>query len=250
MKELIKNKKQVIMVILVIAIMVLIAVISTNFKGDTIPFEINSIYVTSSGSGKYVDENNTENWNLNLLQNNDIFINFNSTESIQKINKKDGRIKEIYIENFKFENGPFLGNTINLYKLSNNQDKLFEYEDAYKFENKLAYTVVDENANEYNLEVNKTGGQIALSIVNNNVKELEIKDEEEVYFDGTLLKRADIKQDELTFTASFDIVLITEKNNKYISNIKLDLPCGNVIEEGFSLNKDIDVTNMQFKNIK
>lgn len=247
-KDVLKKKKEIAIVILVALIMIIISILVGNKKNEIIPFQITNITITSNANGIENDNEPSKKWNLNIYQNNDIYIEFASVKESENISKKNTRIKEIYIENFRNTNGPILGDSIYIYKLSDDESKLFEFTDMYKFEDKLSFEVVEKDANVYKKQVNKNNGQICLSIVNNNIGNVEINDEE-VKFDGTLLSRAEIDTNDIVFNESFDIVIITEANQKYVAKVSLTLPCGD-ISGGFGLNENIDISNIKFEYVE
>ncbi|MBE5821714.1 MAG: hypothetical protein E7311_03890 [Clostridiales bacterium] len=247
-KEILKRKKEIAIVILVILIMIVIAIISGNNETEIIPFQITNITITSNANANSNNSEPSKKWNLNIYQNNDIYIEFAGVQDSEKISKKNSRIKEIYVENFTNSQGPILGSSISMYKLSDDENKLFEFNDTYRFENKLNFEVVEKDASPYKKQVNKNNGQICFSVVNNNIKNIEISDEE-VKFDGTLINIAQIDANEIVFTESFDIVIITEANNKYVAKVSLVLPCAD-ITGGFGLNENVDVSNIKFEYIE
>ena len=248
MKEKILNSKYILIVLLIIILLIITILIMTNKKTD-IPFEIKQIYITSTANGRYIDENNTENWNLNLFQNNDVYIKFGLVENMDKVDKKDAIIEQIFIENFNVIEKPNLGE-ISYYKLSEKEDTLFEYIDENIVTDKLEFTVVDQNANIKNGQINKCEGQISMSIVNNNIAQYKSKKETELAFDGTLLDKAKIEPDDIKFKVSFDLVIITQKNRTYKTSLVFDLPTGNIQENGFELNQNVDITQSKFELVK
>jgi hypothetical protein len=114
----------------------------------------------------------------------------------------------------------------------------------------LKVEVQCENAQIKKNQVNKSEGQIALSIVNKNIIENEFEDIKELVFDGTLLKTAKVNLEDIKFKVSFDIVIVTKKNREYKANLCLDLPIGNILENGFELNENVDISQTKFEKVK
>lgn len=247
-KEILNKKKEIAIVILVILIMIVISIIASNKEDEIIPFQIMNITITSNVNAVDSNSEPSTDWNLDLYQNNDIYIDFLSNPDGEKINKKNAKIKEIYIDNFVQTERPILGEAISMYKLSDDETKLFEFNDIYKFEEKLSFEVVEKDANVYKKQVNENGGQICLSIVNDRIKNIEVEGEE-VKFDGTLLALANVDQKDISFNQSFDLVIITQSNNKYVANINLTLPCAD-LSGGFGIVEKVDLTNINFKYIE
>ena len=73
MKDKILKNKYIIIILLLIIIAIIAIILISNQKTD-IPFELKQIYLTSTANGTYTDGNDTQDWNLNLFQNNDIYI--------------------------------------------------------------------------------------------------------------------------------------------------------------------------------
>ncbi len=248
MKDKILKNKYLFIVLAIIIIAIILVLVITNTKTD-IPFEIKNIYITSTANGRYLDENNTENWNLSLFQNNDIYIKFGLVENMEKVDKKDSVINQIYVENFNVIQEPKLG-TISYYKLSEKEQNLFEYTENNLINEKYELKVVEKDAQIKNGEVNQNNGQIALSIVNNDIIEYESKKEKELIFDGTLLEKAKVQNEDIEFTVSMDIVVITKKNRKYKTNLVFDLPTGDILTNGFELKDNTDLSQIKFELYK
>ena len=248
MKDKILKNKYIFIVLLLIIIAIIAIILISNEKTQ-IPFEVKQVYLTSTANGEYTDANDTEDWNLNLFQNNDVYIKFGLVQNMEKVDKKDAEIKQIYVENFNIVQKPVLGE-ISYYKLSEKENKLFEYTDNYLIGDKLELTVVEKNAQIKKNQVNKNEGQIALSIVNKDIIENEFEDIKELVFDGTLLDTAKVNLEDIKFKVSFDIVIVTKKNRMYKANLSLDLPTGNILENGFELNENIDISQTKFEIVK
>lgn len=217
-----------------IAIIVLSVIIKYNVEGETnLPFEISKIMIISTAGGK--EKEDTEyNWNLDVLQINDIYIdiiknkNYHEKEIIDKV----------IINNFNIESYPLKGQ-INLYRPTNQND-IFNNEEQYKIEKEIEF-IGNEISELENLKIANQGGLIFLRVVNTGIGTYTSDETEEVNHDGTLLSKIGISNEDIKFSISFDISIELKSNKQYKATITLQMPNGNLIEEGttnYQLNKN------------
>ena len=226
----------------------LVYFIGVYARKDVPVFEIKDIYIKSTANATYLDDNMTANWNLNVYQPNDIYIKFGVNDNIHTLNQEDKLLKSVYVKNIKIVESPSLGSNIDVYSISKDSDKVFEYVEEYKVNEELQYVVVPSNADIFNLQVNNKMGQIALSFVNKNVLMHIYEDFEEVTFDGTLFKKANILLEQIRFTVSLDLVLTTLSEKEYIYNIQVQLPYGDIVESGTVITDDMSSVQITYIN--
>lgn len=237
-------------IIVFVLIIVLVYIIGVYGRSNIALFEIKDIYVKQSANADYLDDNMGQNWNLNIYQTNDIYIKFGHKDNIHVQNEQDKILKKVYIDNIEIIDLPKLGSEIFVYTISKNKEKIFEYTGEYMVKDKIDYTVVPNNSDIYNLEVNSTNGQVAISFVNNNVLEYVYNELSEIKFDGTLLKNANVSLEDVQFTVSFNMNFVTETDKKYVYNIKMTLPYGNMITDGTVITDDMsNISIMLLENI-
>ena len=96
------------------------------------------------------------------------------------------------------------------------------------------------------MAISNQGGIIEFSVILNNLKKLQYNENEAIKVDGTLLKQ--IGEDRLKYQVSFDLIIELENNVKLKTKINLNLPAGNILENGI---ETIEETNMKtvFKRI-
>ena len=63
-----------------------------------------------------------------------------------------------------------------------------------------------------------------------NIGKIQYNDNEAIKVDGTLLKRAGVEN--VSFELKFDLIIELQSNIKLKTKITLDLPAGNIIENG------------------
>lgn len=225
-------------IILCMFAILLVYFIGIYARKDIPVFEIKDIYIKSTANANYLDDNMTKEWNLNIYQPNEVYIKFGVNNNIHTVNKEDKLLESVYVKNIKILTNPILGDNIDIYTISKNSEKVFEYIEEYKVQDNIQYTVLPNNANIFNMEVNNTNGQIALCFVNNNVLSYVYENVEELVFDGTLFKKANIPLEQIQFTISLDLVLITQTKKEYTYNIQMILPYGDIVEEGTVITDD------------
>lgn len=211
-----------IFVIAVIAITVISIIVKYNVEGETNPpFQISKIMVIST-LGANEKENSYSKWNLELEQINDIYIDIAKNKNYSK----EEIIDKVIINDLKIEKAPTKGE-INIYRL-NNENGIFNNEEEYKIENELIYTG-EETKDLENMQIANQGGLIQLRYVNDKIGEYISNEETEIKYDGTLLKKAGIANEEIKFTISFDISIELKSERKYKTNIELEMPIGNLV---------------------
>lgn len=241
-----KTKKMVnayvmMLIIFIIFITAFFLMLKYNVEGETnLPFELKNIKLISTATYN-TKETDTEEYNLNLIQNNDLFFTFVKNSN----NKKQEIIKSIEFTNFKITRNSEKG-TINIYKPDQETGKYL-----YKEENitqDIKYVGTD-STDVAKLNVNNQGGTIGFSIATINLSEILINKNEKIQLDGTLLKKATIELEDIKANANFDIIIETESGNKFKANVSIELPQEDITEIGVSSTEDIDTENIVFKRI-
>ena len=247
MNKIVKEKlKEAILLFIIIVAFGSVLAIMLKYENEgekNMPFNLTEMLVISSVDEKEKTEN-LENYkrNLDLNQYNDFYLKFEKNSDF----KETVYIENIIIENIEIKNGE--GKNINIYIPSNSEEKLFTYEDNFKVENSLTYKGSNKD-NQKNLEIGNQGGRVLFRIVNQNVGEYISNDEVDISYDGTLLKNIGVSSEDIEIGVSFDVVIKTNLSN-YRGKINLDLPCGNILEEGVCNIKKTDFKDVAFKREK
>lgn len=79
---------------------------------------------------------------------------------------------------------------------------------------------------------------------------MEFKSNDEQILHTELLKKANIKLDDIKMKLTFDLTIKLEGKKEYKTTISLNLPNENVIEEGVSSTEKTDLENIIFKRIQ
>ena len=238
------NKKKiferiaVISVITIITVVVLLLMLKYEVEGETnMPFELTKIIVVSSAEGV---ENTEDRLNLSLVQINDIYLQIEKNENV----KKENSIKSVIIEKFYINEASKIGKG-KFYRPSPNAREIFEFNDEY-ITNKIEY-IGKEQSNIKELEIGNQGGIIGIRYSLNELGQYNIQ--EQVNHDGTLLNNLNIDINELYSKISFDIIIELNSGVKYKSNIVLDVPAGNILEEGICRQEQTNLEKIVFKRI-
>ena len=62
-----------------------------------------------------------------------------------------------------------------------------------------------------------------------------------------LLEKAGIDIENVKLEVRFDVIIETTLGYNFKSNVKLDLPTGNILQDGVSTKEDSELTNVIFK---
>ncbi len=238
------NKKKiferiaVISVITIITVVVLLLMLKYEVEGETnMPFELTKIIVVSSAEGV---ESTEDRLNLSLVQINDIYLQIEKNENV----KKENSIKSVIIEKFYINEASKIGKG-KFYRPSPNAREIFEFNDEY-ITNKIEY-IGKEQSNIKELEIGNQGGIIGIRYSLDELGQYNIQ--EQVNHDGTLLNNLNIDINELYSKISFDIIIELNSGVKYKSNIVLDVPAGNILEEGICRQEQTNLEKIVFKRI-
>ncbi len=242
------KKKQMIklwvaITILVIIFLIVIAVmIKYEVEGDqNMPFILSKIDVISTAEGVEVEGKNK--WNFNIFQNNDLYFYIDKNENYAG---KDTNIKEVRIENIKIEKAPLKGE-IKAYMPNSVEGRLYNYNEEYTIDEKLTYRG-GEKSNPQTLEIGAQGGSALIRFSNVNLGTYTSDKDKEIVHDGTLLKKLDIQSEEIKFEVSFDFI-IEVTNHCYKANIKMELPYGDIMENGTESFEKVDTSDVVFKRV-
>lgn len=223
-----------------ILIMIVISIILRySVEGEeNMPFELTKIMLISSAEGKQIDENNL-NWNMELFQTNDIYINIAR-------NKNYGKreiINKLVLSQIKVTNAPQIGNVKFYRPVENTEDK---YNEEYEIKEQIEYKGA-EKSNLNNLEVANQGGLILIRCINENLGNYQAQESEEIKHDGTLLSKIGIKNEQIKFKIEFDIEITLESEKTYKAHVAQELPIQNVVQQGVTNEQITDMKEIIFK---
>lgn len=230
-----------IFILIMIILIALLLMLKYHIEGETnLPFILKKVNVISTAES---DLNQDEQgiWRAGILQKNDVFFTIEKNSNY----KKDDLIKKISFENFQVvkTNENII---VEIYRPTTSAST-YNYSEEYKVEN-LEY-LGGQTTNTELLQINNQGGMIGFSIVLDNIGEYVFSENEKLPSDGRLLSKAGINSEDIKFKVSFDLIIETESNHKFKANIVLDLPTGNILEEGVGRLEDTELNGIIFKRI-
>ena len=121
-------KRNVLFFILVLAIALIgLIILKYYVEGEqNMPFDLSEILVVSTAEGNQKEETGDNNWNVDIYQTNDVYLNIKKNK-----NYKDTEIiKNIEIKNINIDEKPSIGK-IELY-VPSNENEIYNYEENYK----------------------------------------------------------------------------------------------------------------------
>lgn len=195
---------------------------SLNFSllNENIPFSLNKIILFSSATAESTSIN--QSLGLNISNYCDIGIYLNP------LTDKDISISALYIDNIDISS-PEIG-TPYLYKKIILDLGKNTFDENNIINDRFDLNIIDTNKNlSYNnYEIYNNGTTpISLGFYNKNIKTDFISDNSEILYNGTLLKDAAIPLTSLRCNISFTLNIITNNNEHYICNVKIDVPFSN-----------------------
>ena len=227
LNKLILKGAYAVIIVLIIAVIALL-ILKYEVEGEqNMPFKLSNIIVLSNAEGYQEKESKEYKWDTEIYQTNDIYLNIEKNKNY----KETQIIKSIEIENIKINETPKVGEFA-FYRVASNDKRLFNYKEDYKINEKIEY-IGDIKSDLSNLKISNQGGTIILRAVNKTGKEYK-SNEKEFEHSGKLLKEFKLLNEEIKSIISFDLIINLESEISFKANIKLELPVGDIIKEGYA----------------
>lgn len=208
-------------------------VLKTNFENDILSFanknentifKIEKVTFFSSCNAQNKTLSNTNFTLENLYQYTDMafFITSSSSEK-----NSENTLKNVFIDNIKFNTTPEVGKQNLYYKNINNFAKS-DIINENLITDKLDFNITSED--EANLDqptlYNNLANPIVLSYINSNIKtDYTITDTSNpITYDGSLLKKCNVLLDSITCNLSFDIYITNNLNQEFKCTVYVDIP--------------------------
>ena len=250
MKEKIKqitNTKQfhISMVALIVVAIIFVAGVTAlkyNVEGESKPpFNISKMSVISNVDGTDVED--TENkWNLKVNQNNDIYVYIKKNEEY----KYTETISSVILNNFSITQSPKVGK-LKLLKPDSNLDTVIFKNTAGNEVESIEYKG-DMDSSIKDMKIANQGGLVVFRYVIEDLGNYTSNEDGEINH-NELLKKLAINNDDLKFNVSFDININLDSNKSYKANVNLELPIGNVVDDGIQSKENTDSENIVFKRM-
>ena len=219
-----------------------ILILRYQVEGESnMPFKITKISIVESVEGN-AKQGTTEKWNLNINQNNDIYIYIEKNSSYGKTEI----IEEVEINNIIINKQKEKGE-LKLYKPVVDEKRMF-INSAENEINGITYRgELESNIKEQ--KISNQGGIIAFRYGINNLSQY-ISESDEQIDHSQLLKLTNIIQEDLQTQLSFNIIIKLTSGKKYQATINLDVPTEDIIEKG-TIGKEItELDGIIFKRIE
>ena len=227
-------------IIFILSFITFLIIIRYNVEGETnLPFILSKISIISSSQGVNKDSTDTR-WAFDVSQNNDIFIEFTKNNKY----KKENYINSISIDNITTKS--IKNENVKLFKPDSDSTQLIFTNNQNNICTSLNYISKEKN-NLNTMTISPEGGTIAFRCSNTNVA--EYKSNDEVINHNELLQKCNIKSSDLNINLNFDLTLNLQNKNSYRSNITLDLPIGDVINNGTTSIELTDLNKFIFKKV-
>ena len=231
----------IIVILVAIAFTALILVLGYRENGEmNMPFNLSKMTIISTIDGKDI-EDNEHRWNLDVTQNNDIYMYISKNENY----KKTETIKNITINNIQIEN-PEIGE-ITIYKPSQNENAITKNVDE-NISNEIIF-YGDKQTNVRELKISNQGGIVAFRCANNKVGNFISNDEEFLDYKN-LLNKLNIDESKLQARICFDIIIELNSGVKYrAESVEVKFPIEGIKEKGTTSLELTDLDAIIFKRI-
>lgn len=237
-----KILKRAVMLIIIMLFFIIIgfSMLKYEVEGEkNMPFQLTKISIISTANG-IPNTETLDRWNFNLVQNNDIYFNFEKNENY----KEQESINKISIENIKVLQNPLKGTTY-FYRPSQQAVDWYENIEEARVTDKVEYQG-NETSNVKELQVSNQGGIVGIRFAIEDLGTY-VSEEEQITHDGLLLKSIGLKQEELKSKIAFDLVLELNSGIRYKAYIEQELPLDSVLGEGISKKEITDLNYVAFK---
>ena len=240
LNKLILKSAYIVIIVLIIAIIALL-ILKYEVEGEkNMPFKLSSIIVVSNAEGYQEKQNKDYAWDVEIYQSNDIYLNIEKNKNY----KETEAIKSVIIENININKQPQVG-ILEFYRPGSDSIQTYNYTDEFKIVDRVEY-LGDKNSDIKNLKISNQGNTLIIRAVN-KTGERYMSNEKEFEHNGRLLNKAQISHEQIKSKISFDLIISLESGNTFRTNIELDLPVGDISQEGSSNLEITDMKNIVFK---
>ena len=231
--------------IIIVAIIFTAVMLVLNYdeKGETnMPFQVSKISIVSTVNGQDV-ENSEAKWDINVIQNNDVYIYIEKNDEY----KKQETIKSVKIENITIAENPMVGE-IKIYKPISNDAVLFENKDE-NIVNELEYKGA-KSTDAKKLEISNQGGVLIFRCANNNIGTYTSNDDAEINYNN-LLNKLNIDESSLISRIKFNIEITLNSGRVFrADNVEIQIPNEGISESGTVGHEYLDLQSIVFKRIE
>lgn len=250
MKDRIKqllNTKQfntIMVAFIIFSILFITSVISLKYvvEGENdLPFNISKISVISTIEGTDI-EDEANKWNLKISQNNDVYLYIKKNDNY----KETEAIDSIKLDNFNIEQYSNIGK-IKLFKADNNSENIIFRNISDNEVQSIEY-IGDLESSIKGQKISNQGGLVVFRYSVEDIGNYISNEDEEINHDD-LLNKLSISNDDLKFKVSFDISINLSSKKSYKSNVSLEFPVDDVVNNGTQSKEYNELENIVFKRM-
>lgn len=227
-------------IILLIIFVVALISLKYNVEGeDNPPFTLSKISIISNVEGTDAEDEQNK-WNLAVNQNNDIYLYIKKNSDY----KYTETISSVVLDNFKINQEPKVGK-IKLLKPDTNIDSVIFKNNSENEVDRIEYKGdIDSSIKE--MKISNQGGLVVFRYAIEDLGNYTSNDDEQINHND-LLKKLAINNDDIKFSVSFDIIVNLDSKKNYKASMNLDLPTGNVVDNGMQSTENTDLKDIIFK---
>lgn len=231
--------------IIIIAIIFTAVMLILNYdeNGETnMPFKVSKISIVSTINGQDV-ENSEAKWDINVIQNNDIYIYIEKNDEY----RKQETIKSVKLENMTIVEKPNVGE-IKIYKPSSNDAVLFENKEE-NIINELEFKGA-KSTDARKLEISNQGGVLIFRCANNNIGTYTSNDDIEINYNN-LINKLNIDENSLISKIKFNIKITLNSGKIFCAdNVEIQVPNEGITQNGTVGHEYTDLQRIVFKRIE
>lgn len=231
--------------IIIIAIIFTAVMLILNYdeKGETnMPFKVSKISIVSTVNGQDV-ENSEAKWDINVIQNNDVYIYIEKNDEY----KKQETIKSVMLENITIAEKPEIGE-IKIYKPISNDTVLFENKDE-NVVNRLEYKGA-KSTDAKKLQISNQGGVLIFRCANNNIGTYTSNDDAEINYNN-LISKLNISENSLISKIKFNITITLNSGKVFrADDVEIQVPNDGIANNGTVGHEYTNLQSIVFKRIE
>lgn len=231
--------------IIIIAIIFTAVMLILNYdeKGETnMPFKVSKISIVSTVNGQDV-ENSEAKWDINVIQNNDVYIYIEKNDEY----KKQETIKSVKLENITIAEKPEIGE-IKIYKPISNDTVLFENKDE-NVVNELEYKGT-KSTDAKKLQISNQGGVLIFRCANNKIGTYTSNDDAEINYNN-LISKLNISENSLISKIKFNITITLNSGKVFrADDVEIQVPNDGIANNGTVGHEYTNLQSIVFKRIE
>ena len=231
--------------IIIIAIIFTAVMLILNYdeKGETnMPFKVSKISIVSTVNGQDV-ENSEAKWDINVIQNNDVYIYIEKNDEY----KKQETIKSVKLGNITIAEKPEIGD-IKIYKPISNDTVLFENKDE-NVVNELEYKGT-KSTDAKKLQISNQGGVLIFRCANNNIGTYTSNDDAEINYNN-LISKLNISENSLISKIKFNITITLNSGKVFrADDVEIQVPNDGIANNGTVGHEYTNLQSIVFKRIE